>query len=85
MRRDDEQLADISETAEKTFVRTAKGRQACRHILVTKPLPPTVTDKVCERDHIGAVTRDDDSLACSGKEDTMGPDGVGFGRVALQL
>ena len=64
MRRDDEQLADIIETAERTFVRTAKGRQACRHILVTEPL--TVTDKVCERDHIGGVTRDDDSLACSG-------------------
>ena len=66
MRPDDEQLADIIETAARTSVRSSEGRPACGHILVTEPLPPTITDKVCERDHVGAGTSDDDSLACPG-------------------
>jgi hypothetical protein len=66
VRHHDEQLADIIEAAERTFAWTAKGRQACGHILVTEPLPPAITVNVCKRDHVGAVTSDDDSLACPG-------------------
>ena len=40
-------------------------RDRVLHILVTEPLPPTIRHKVCERDYVGAVTSDDDSLACS--------------------